>query len=78
MTAKSSRVPKHLEFLRYFPFGNLTDDEKPYDCGNGYYVLGDYAKDSDDSRFNGAVAPERIIGRPWIIVGPKGRRGFVR
>jgi type IV secretory pathway protease TraF len=47
------------------------------ECGRGYYVLGDYTKDSNDSRYEGPVSPERIIGRPWLRVWPPGRMGFV-
>jgi signal peptidase I len=62
------------KFLRY---GNLMDG-KPVPCGNGYYVLGDYLKDSDDSRFNGPVPADRVLGRAWLIVSPWQRFGFVR
>ncbi|MBX3415201.1 MAG: signal peptidase I [Pirellulales bacterium] len=51
---------------------------KPVPCGDGYYVLGDDLKDSEDSRFNGPVPAERIIGRAWLIVWPKERAGWVR
>jgi len=70
-------LPEHLKFLDYFPYGNLTRDKPPYECGEGYYVLGDYSKDSDDSRFNGAVLPKDIVGRAWVILGPEDHRGFV-
>lgn len=69
-------VPARLAFLHYFPFGNVISD-KSVDCKNGYYVLGDFTRDSDDSRFNGPVWPEQLVGRAWLIVGPSGRRGFV-
>jgi signal peptidase I len=69
--------PAELDFLDYFPFGNLTAG-KTVDCGAGYYLLGDYSLDSDDSRFNGPLPPEKLIGRAWLIVGPSGRRGLVR
>jgi signal peptidase I len=62
---------------KYLRFGNLTDG-KPVPCGNGYYVLGDDLKDSDDSRFNGPVSANRIIGRAWLIVWPPNRIGWVR
>lgn len=69
--------PPALDFLDYFRYGNLTSDKPPVECGDGYYVLGDYSMDSDDSRFNGPVSPDQLIGRSWLIVGPSGRRGFV-
>ena len=47
-------------------------------CGSGYYVLGDDLKDSDDSRFNGPVPADRIMGRAWLIVWPMKRLGWVR
>jgi len=62
---------------KYLRFGNLTDG-KPVPCGNGYYVLGDDLKDSDDSRFNGPVPANRLMGRAWLIVWPINRLGLVR
>jgi signal peptidase I len=62
---------------KYLRFGNLMDG-KPVPCGDGYYVLGDDLKDSDDSRFNGPVQPDRILGRAWLIVWPLARFGFIR
>jgi len=73
---KEITTPDALGFLRYFPFGNLVDN-KTVDCGDGYFVLGDYSQDSDDSRFNGPVRPAEIVGRAWLILAPNGRRGFV-
>jgi signal peptidase I len=69
-------VPTELSFLKYFPFGNVVVD-KAVACDDGYYVLGDYSRDSDDSRFNGPVWPEEVIGRAWLIVAPSEHRGFV-
>lgn len=68
--------PANLDFLGYFPYGNLAGDQA-VECGDGFYVLGDYSRDSDDSRFNGPVPPQHIIGRAWLIIGPSGRRGRV-
>jgi signal peptidase I len=62
---------------RYLQFGNLADG-KPVPCGTGYYVLGDYLQDSEDSRFEGPVPPGRIIGRAWLIYRPWPRFGWVR
>lgn len=67
--------PKVLDHA-YLRFGNLTDG-KPVPCGDGYYVLGDDLKDSDDSRFNGPVPAHRIVGRSWLIVWPWPRFGHV-
>jgi signal peptidase I len=68
--------PDSLGFLKYFAFGNLCEN-KPVDCGNGYYVLGDDSRDSDDSRFNGPVRPAEMVGRAWVILAPAGRRRFI-
>jgi signal peptidase I len=69
--------PQHLRFLKYLPYGNVIADQVVR-CNDGYYVLGDDSRDSDDSRFHGALPSAEILGRPWIILGPAGRRGFVR
>ena len=61
-------------FLRY---GTLHS-ERPIPCGDGYYVLGDDTRDSDDSRFNGPVPADRILGRAWLIVWPRSRFGLIR
>jgi signal peptidase I len=63
--------------VKYLAYGNLTEG-KPVPCGDGYYVLGDDLKDSDDSRFNGPLAADAIIGRAWLILWPKARVGWVR
>jgi signal peptidase I len=68
--------PAWLEH-KYLRFGNLTDG-KPVPCVEGFYVLGDDLKDSDDSRFNGPVPANRVIGRAWLIVWPWKRFGWVR
>lgn len=69
--------PPSLAFLKYFPFGNLTQD-RIVECGDGYFVLGDDSQDSDDSRFNGPVSPAQVVGHAWLIVAPRSRVGFVR
>jgi signal peptidase I len=68
--------PRELNFLSYFPFGNLTAGQAE-DCGSGFYVLGDFSRDSDDSRYNGPVPSEQILGRAWLILWPTERRNFV-
>jgi signal peptidase I len=67
--------PPSLAGLRYYAFGNLSA-RRPVDCGEGYYVLGDDSVDSEDSRYEGPLQPDRITGRPWLIVWPPGRIGF--
>jgi signal peptidase I len=74
---KETSPPPELRFLRYLPYGNLICG-KTAECGDGYYVLGDDSRDSDDSRFNGPLQRGDIIGRAWLILDPSGRRGFVR
>jgi signal peptidase I len=70
-------LPPALSFLEYFPFGNVHSN-KTAECGEGYYVLGDFSRDSDDSRFNGPVPSKQLVGRPWLILAPAARRGFVQ
>jgi signal peptidase I len=70
------KPPPSLQHLRYFDFGNV-EGGKSVPCGRGYFVLGDDSRDSDDSRFNGPLAPKEIHGRAWLIVYPRTRLGFV-
>ena len=67
--------PESLD-RKYLRFGNLSSI-KPFSVDDGYYVLGDDTKDSDDSRFNGPIRADRIVGRAWLIVYPFSRFGFV-
>jgi signal peptidase I len=69
--------PPELAFLTYIRYGNLTADQAPASCGDGYFVLGDHPRDIHDSRLDGPVPPQRVIGRAWLIIAPDGRRGFV-
>lgn len=68
--------PQGVPVVRYLAIANVYED-RVYQCGKGYYVLGDDTHDSEDSRYNGEILPEVIVGRPWMIVAPAGRRGFV-
>jgi signal peptidase I len=70
------RPPASLSFLKHLPYGNVSA-EKVAECQNGYYVLGDYSRDSDDSRFNGPVSRRDMVGRTWLIATPLPRFGFV-
>ena len=45
------------------------------DCGDGYFVLGDDSRDSDDSRFNAPVSPGDVVGRAWLILAPENTAG---
>lgn len=71
-TSRPSGAPD----IKYLPYGNLFGG-KEASCGKGYYVLGDDTRDSFDSRFEGPVPRERIVSRPWLIVWPLSRIGFV-
>lgn len=64
--------PAHLRAVRYYPFGNLST-RRSVACGEGYYVLGDNSRDSQDSRFEGPVAPKQIRGRACCILWPPSR-----
>jgi signal peptidase I len=68
--------PPELDSLKYYAYGNLAL-RLTAQCGDGYYVLGDDSRDSDDSRFNGAVRRDRLIGRAWLILAPAEHFGFV-
>ncbi|MEK6247797.1 MAG: signal peptidase I, partial [Planctomycetales bacterium] len=76
INGKEIEPPEGLKFLSYLPFGNLTDGD-PVSCSDGYYVLGDDTIDSDDSRFNGPIKRDQLVGRAWLIINPDSRRGFV-
>lgn len=73
---KPVEKPAYLADVRYFPVGNILDG-KPFHCDGGYYVMGDDSYDSDDSRFNGVAAQERLIGRAWLILRPWSRFGRI-
>ena len=68
--------PEAIQQIKYFPIGNIFLN-KIYDCGDGYYVLGDDTLDSDDSRYHGSISRAEIIGRAWLILAPGDRRGFI-
>lgn len=76
INGKEVAPPPELDFLEYIPVVNIFDG-KVFDCQDGYYVLGDYTLDSDDSRYNGTISREEILGRAWIILGPEGRRRWI-
>ena len=68
--------PASLQGIRYLAYGNLTGG-KGVSSDDGYYVLGDFSMDSQDSRWTGPVRPSQIMARPWLIVWPPSRVGFV-
>ncbi len=73
---KPLEPPSEIADLRYFPYGNLTGSVR-YECEAGYYVLGDDSRDSDDSRFNGVIRRNQIIGRAWAVLSPVKHWGWV-
>jgi len=77
INGKQIQIPDSLHFLKYYSFGNLHGKKEEYECENGFYLLGDNSRDSDDSRFNGAIASSEITGRPWLRIWPLSRFGFV-
>lgn len=72
-----AKFPDHIPSVSYLAYGNLVS-AKSVPCGEGYYVLGDDSRDSDDSRFSGPISEQRIRGRAWMIVWPLSRWGPVR
>ena len=72
----AARRPASLDRLAYLPYGNVGGG-KEFRCDGGYYVLGDRTEDSEDSRFEGVVRPEQVVGRAWLILWPPSRMGFV-
>ena len=68
--------PAPLHGIHYLAYGNLTGG-KSANSSDGYYVLGDFSMDSQDSRWTGPVKPSQIMARPWMIVWPPSRIRFV-
>jgi signal peptidase I len=57
----------------YLPCGTLSDG-KMYKVPAGHvFVLGDFTRDSLDSRFTGAISLERVRGRALLRLWPLGR-----
>lgn len=63
-------LPSDMQSVRYLPYGNLAD-EKVFDCGDGYYMLGDASHDSDDARFHGVTKPWHLVGRMFCRLGSR-------
>ena len=68
--------PPSLEALTYYAYGNLMNGATVA-CGGGYFVVGDDSRDSQDSRFEGPLPANRILGRSWLVVWPPGHRRLV-
>lgn len=69
--------PAQLRSITYLAFGNLHQG-RSVACGNGFYVLGDDSRDSNDSRYEGPVPTGAVRGRAWLILWPGNRCGFIR
>ncbi|HUT35818.1 MAG TPA: signal peptidase I [Planctomycetota bacterium] len=68
--------PPALGGIKYVPDGMLHRG-RAAKCGEGYFVLGDDSGDSQDSRYDGPVALDRIERRAWLIVWPPSRIRWV-
>lgn len=68
--------PRSLESLKYYAYGNLQNG-KSFSCVDDYYLLGDDSKDSQDSRYIGALPRGAFHGRAWLRIWPPSRMGFV-
>lgn len=68
--------PASLAAITYYAHGRIGDG-RVSDAGDGYFVMGDYSRDSQDSRWEDPVRRDAVIGRPWLIVWPPWRMGFV-
>lgn len=68
--------PASLQWLKYYAFGLFTGG-KTVACNEGYFVLGDDSKDSEDSRYTGPLRRDQIKGRAWMIVWPPSRIRFI-
>jgi signal peptidase I len=68
--------PASLWFLTYYGFGRSRNGAV-MECKDGYFVLGDDSRDSNDSRYEGPIEPRWIRGRAWLRVWPWERMGFV-
>ncbi len=76
INGRQAPFPPTMEPIEYYDYGNVGM-ERTMDCGVGYYVLGDDSIDSLDSRYEGVLPPQRMLGRVWLRVWPKDRVGFV-
>jgi len=68
--------PAGLAAIEYLPVCNVSGGKK-VKCGDGYFVMGDDRMDIFDSRFLPPVPPDGLIGRPWMIVSPRSRIGWI-
>jgi signal peptidase I len=68
--------PASLAYLNYCAYGDLRGGRQA-DCGDGYYVLGDDSEDSQDSRYEGPLCGDAVVGRAWLVIWPPSRVRFV-
>jgi signal peptidase I len=76
INGRSVERPASLRKIDYLAYGNLINGQTVA-CGDGYFILGDFSMDSQDSRWTGPLKLKRIQGRAWLIVWPLARIGFV-
>lgn len=75
LTLRSMRVVQDLHYLDQGAYAVHEAYPIPSDA---IFVLGDNSRDSRDSRHQGSIPLARTIGKPLAILGPAGRRGFLR
>jgi signal peptidase I len=68
--------PDSLDELEYLAVAKLHRGREA-ECGDGYFVLGDDSRDSQDSRFEGPMPRRGIVGRAWLRIWPPERIGWV-
>ena len=68
--------PESLRSVEYYAYGTLFGGRSA-PCRDGYFILGDDSADSQDSRYEGPLDQEAIVGRAWMVVWPLSRLGFV-
>lgn len=77
INSKPVERPAELDFLKYVGAGCLHGGTE-VKCEGGYFMLGDDAFDSYDSRFTGLLKPKDIEGRALMIIWPPSRIRFLR
>jgi signal peptidase I len=77
INGKKLDCPEHLAFLQHLPAGNLVKGQSVA-TGEGWYVLGDHLRDSLDSRYEGPVLGQQLVGHAWLRVWPLSRFGVIR
>lgn len=77
INGKPIERPAELDFLKYVAVGIIHNGAE-VKCEGGYFMLGDDAFDSYDSRFTGLLEPKDIEGRALMIVWPPSRIRFLR